>query len=106
MRLSTVYKVGCPKEILENMAAKLKERFSAREIQVLSMWLLGHSMSYIGSRLFISPRTVESHLSHIKDKLQHRKREAIISLLISKQVYDDLVLLAKEILTPISLVAG
>ena len=42
---------------------------SDREIEVAELILDGHSYKEIGSRLFISAKTVEHHASHIRQKL-------------------------------------
>jgi DNA-binding NarL/FixJ family response regulator len=43
---------------------------SSREIEVLDLIARGHSNAKIAARLFVSPKTVANHLSHIFTKLQ------------------------------------
>ncbi|WP_431972352.1 LuxR C-terminal-related transcriptional regulator [Nocardia sp. bgisy134] len=41
---------------------------SGREIEVLLAWLASDSKVEVGQRLYISPGTVNTHLSRIRDK--------------------------------------
>ena len=43
---------------------------SAREVEILDLIAQGHSNSKIAGRLFVSPKTVGNHISHIFTKLQ------------------------------------
>jgi len=43
---------------------------SAREVEILDLIAQGHSNTKIAARLFLSPRTVSNHISHIFTKLQ------------------------------------
>ncbi len=43
---------------------------TAREVEILDLIALGHSNAKIAARLFVSPKTVANHLSHIFTKLQ------------------------------------
>jgi DNA-binding NarL/FixJ family response regulator len=43
---------------------------SSREIEILDLIARGHSNAKIAARLFVSPKTVANHLSHIFTKLQ------------------------------------
>lgn len=53
-------------------------KLSRRESEVLALLLNGLTASEIGISLFISARTVESHLQHVYAKLDvHTKRQAI-----------------------------
>ena len=51
-------------------------KLTKREQEVLSLLGLGLSNAKIGTRLFISPKTVEHHVSHILDKLDVETRAA------------------------------
>ncbi|MGZ3426171.1 MAG: LuxR C-terminal-related transcriptional regulator [Polyangia bacterium] len=50
-----------------------------REQEVLALLGLGLSNAKIGARLFISPKTVEHHVSHILDKLGVETRAAAVA---------------------------
>jgi DNA-binding NarL/FixJ family response regulator len=43
---------------------------SAREVEILDLIAQGHSNTKIAGRLFVSPKTVGNHISHIFTKLQ------------------------------------
>jgi DNA-binding NarL/FixJ family response regulator len=45
------------------------ERLSDRELEILELIGKGHDVRQIAKRLNLSPKTVETHRSHIKDKL-------------------------------------
>jgi DNA-binding NarL/FixJ family response regulator len=52
---------------------------TAREVEILDLIAQGHSNAKIAARLFVSPRTVGNHVSHIFTKLQVADRaQAII----------------------------
>lgn len=52
---------------------------SDREIEVLQLIALGLTNAEIAERLFVSVRTVESHRSHINQKLNLRTRAELVS---------------------------
>jgi DNA-binding CsgD family transcriptional regulator len=58
--------------------AGLLAKLSRRERDVALLVLEGHSARQIGTRLFISERTVETHMANIYDKLNvHSRRELV-----------------------------
>jgi DNA-binding CsgD family transcriptional regulator len=62
-----------PDEVVERFPA-----LTRREAEVLSLQNLGLTAAEIGTKLFISERTVESHAAHIHEKLSVRTtREAL-----------------------------
>ncbi|MCS5710298.1 LuxR C-terminal-related transcriptional regulator [Candidatus Berkiella aquae] len=53
-------------------------RLSARELDCAKLLLQGKSARLIAQALFLSPRTVETHIKHLKEKLDcHTKTELI-----------------------------
>jgi two-component system response regulator NreC len=52
---------------------------SARELEVLRLIALGHTNTEIGAQLFLSVRTVESHRSHIQQKLRRSSRAELVA---------------------------
>jgi DNA-binding NarL/FixJ family response regulator len=64
------------------------ERLTEREREILAMMAEGRSNQAISERLFLSPKTVETHVGHIFDKLgllpaadDHRRVLAVIAFL-------------------------
>jgi LuxR family quorum-sensing system transcriptional regulator SolR len=56
--------------------------FSDRELDCIKYLLMGKTMREISEKLFISPRTVETHLENIKNKLGCNKKSEAISKLL------------------------
>jgi DNA-binding NarL/FixJ family response regulator len=79
--------------IVSRLVAKPREEsplaeLTEREIQVLSLMAEGHSNDGISRRLFLSPKTVETHVRHILGKLgigetpdYHRRVLAVLAFL-------------------------
>jgi two-component system response regulator NreC len=51
---------------------------SEREVEVLRMIALGHTNAEIAEQLYLSVRTVESHRSHIQQKLRRSSRADLV----------------------------
>jgi DNA-binding NarL/FixJ family response regulator len=56
---------------------------SEREVDVMRLLALGYSNSEIGRRLFISPRTVDSHRAHVMRKLGFTARSELVLLALT-----------------------
>jgi len=73
-----VEKTADPEEILRAIYAilhgetlvPLEENLTAREEEILRLLAQGLRLAEIAERLGISPKTVESHLEHLKEKLR------------------------------------
>ncbi|NIA15634.1 MAG: response regulator [Nitrospiraceae bacterium] len=59
-------------------SSKQLELLSERELEVCRLLALGYSHTKIGNRLSISPRTVQSHRTHIFDKLGLEDRADLV----------------------------
>lgn len=65
---------------------------SARETEVLVEWFQSESKDFVGQRLGISPRTVNTHLEHIRIKYAMSGREAPTkAALLARAIQDGLV---------------
>jgi two-component system response regulator NreC len=51
---------------------------SDREVEILRLIALGHTNAEIAEQLYLSVRTVESHRSHIQQKLRKSKRSELV----------------------------
>lgn len=49
-----------------------------REVEVLRLIALGHTNAEIGSQLYLSTRTVETHRAHIQQKLRRSSRADLV----------------------------
>lgn len=61
---------------------------SSREREVLQLIAEGNSSKRIAELLFISPKTVENHRTHIMDKLNIHNRTGLITYAIRKGIVD------------------
>jgi DNA-binding NarL/FixJ family response regulator len=57
-----------------------KSTLTAREFEVLELLVAGRSNPEIAEELFISPRTVSVHVTHILEKLNVDNRSAAVAL--------------------------
>jgi DNA-binding NarL/FixJ family response regulator len=62
------------------------ETLTTREREVLHLAAEGHSNTEIGARLFISPRTVESHRAHLMHKLGLRTQTDLIRYALGRGI--------------------
>lgn len=60
------------------------EYITSRELQVLKLLIYGFTANKIGKRLYISPKTVESHIDNIKIKLQVETKGEIMLVAIKE----------------------
>ncbi len=56
------------------------ETLNPREIEILKLIGDGLSNREIGARLYVSPKTVEKHISSLMDKLQVRTRAQLAAI--------------------------
>ena len=62
---------------------------SEREVEVLRLIALGHTNSEIASQLFLSVRTVETHRSHIQQKLRLSSRADLVGYALQRGLIAD-----------------
>jgi two-component system, NarL family, response regulator NreC len=62
---------------------------SERELEILRLIALGHTNSEIAEQLFLSVRTVESHRSHIQQKLRANKRSELVRYALERGLLED-----------------
>ena len=65
------------------------DELSERETEVLKLIALGHTNQEIAAQLFLSVRTVESHRSHIQQKLRVSKRSEMVRHAIRRGLLED-----------------
>jgi two-component system, NarL family, response regulator NreC len=61
---------------------------SERELEVLKLIALGHTNAEIGSRLYLSVRTVESHRAHIQQKTRRSSRAELVRYALEHDLVD------------------
>ncbi|HZL47868.1 MAG TPA: response regulator transcription factor, partial [Solirubrobacteraceae bacterium] len=57
---------------------------SEREVEVLRLIALGHTNTEIGEQLYLSVRTVETHRSHIQQKLRLSSRAELVGYALDR----------------------
>jgi len=65
-----------------------ENNLSKRELEVLRLFAEGCSNTEIGKRLFISPRTVESHKNHIMQKINLKSPVDLIKFAIRNHIVE------------------
>jgi two-component system response regulator NreC len=69
--------------------AATPDDLSERELDVLRLIALGHTNAEIADRLFLSVRTVESHRSHIQQKLRLAKRSELVRYALERGLLES-----------------
>ena len=64
------------------------ETLTDRELEILQLLAFGYTNRDIGSRLFISPDTVKTHLEHIYQKLGASDRTAAVAEAMRRQLIE------------------
>jgi DNA-binding NarL/FixJ family response regulator len=64
------------------------DSLSEREVDVLRLITLGHTNTQIAEQLYISVRTVETHRSHIQQKLLLTSRSELVRYALDHQLLD------------------
>ena len=64
------------------------QELTKREKEILSLVAKGYSNKEIAEMLFLSVKTIETHRSHIVEKLQLRTRSELVNYAIKKGLLD------------------
>ena len=62
---------------------------SERELEVLRMVALGHTNAEIAAQLYLSARTVETHRSHVQQKLRVNTRAELVRYALDHGLLDQ-----------------
>jgi two-component system, NarL family, response regulator NreC len=62
---------------------------SEREVEILRLIALGHTNGEIAEDLYLSVRTVESHRSHIQQKLRMSKRSELVRYALERNLLES-----------------
>jgi two-component system response regulator NreC len=62
---------------------------SPREVEILQLIALGHTNAEIGTQLYLSVRTVESHRAHIQQKLSRTSRAELVRYALDRGLLDE-----------------
>jgi two-component system response regulator NreC len=88
VRMAAVGRTYLQPELGARLAAEpdvpLPDDLSDRELEVLRLIALGHTNNEIAEQLFLSVRTVESHRSHIQQKLGVTNRAELVRYAIDR----------------------
>ena len=88
VRMAAVGKTYLQPELGARLAAEPEaptpDDLSDRELEVLRLIALGHTNNEIAKQLFLSVRTVESHRSHIQQKLGLTNRAELVRYAIDR----------------------
>jgi two-component system response regulator NreC len=66
----------------------LPDDLSQREVDVLRLIALGHTNTEIAAQLYISVRTVETHRSHIQQKLRLSSRSELVRYALDRKLVE------------------
>jgi two-component system, NarL family, response regulator NreC len=68
--------------------SRVADDFSGREHEVLRLIALGHTNAEIAAHLYLSSRTVESHRTHIQQKLRLSGRVELVRYALEHELLD------------------
>jgi two-component system response regulator NreC len=92
VRMAAVGKTYLQPELGARLAAEPEspapDDLSDRELEVLRLIALGHTNNEIAKQLYLSVRTVESHRSHIQQKLGLTNRAELVRYAIDRGLVD------------------
>ena len=87
-KFETAPKVFCLKSFdrAQFLNALSPIEFTARELECMRLLAKGYSLKMIARELAISPRTVETHLNHVKDKTNSHSKGELVKYLLKMPV--------------------
>lgn len=91
VRLASQDKVYLQPELGARLAAEPSgppDDLSEREVEILRLIALGHTNGEIADELYLSVRTVESHRSHIQQKLRMSKRSDLVRYALERNLLE------------------
>jgi two-component system response regulator NreC len=62
---------------------------SEREVEVLKLIALGHTNAAIAQKLYLSVRTVETHRSHVQQKLRLSTRAELVGYALERGLVNN-----------------
>ena len=77
------------KSLVDGHRRSALDDLTEREVQILRLIALGHTNAEISGQLFLSVRTVESHRSHIQQKLRRTNRADLVRYAIDHGFLDE-----------------
>jgi two-component system response regulator NreC len=92
VRLAAQGKTYLQPELGAKLAAEPTQQpddLSERELEILRLIALGHTNAEIADSLFLSVRTVESHRSHIQQKLRLAKRSELVRYALERGLLES-----------------
>ena len=88
-----VYRTYLNKEVIHEILQQKQQNYSPiltrREAEIARCTALGYSLSEIGDRLNISPKTVENHRGRIMQKLKLNHRYELIQYALKNRLIDE-----------------
>lgn len=66
--------------------SSLRPLLGPREVEILRLVAQGHTDNEIGAQLYISPRTVQNHLTSIRDKTGLRRRSELARWAVERAI--------------------
>jgi DNA-binding NarL/FixJ family response regulator len=76
-------------ERAQPLAASVAERLTKRELEILQLLARGLTQAQIAERLFISPKTVGTHIEHILTKLGVRSRAQAVAIAFREDLVES-----------------
>src|SRR5438309_9010831 len=96
-----VFRSSIRRELSDAPPEKSAVRLSPRELEVASMVAQGLTNREIAAKLFISERTADGHLEHIREKLRVNTRAQVTAWIVRREAVELARPVAKPARTPV-----